>query len=89
MTQTVTMDHIENTIVNEQFYVFPDTTFTVCALTLRNGYIVTGESACVDPKLFNAEIGQKIARENAVDKIWQLEGYLLKEKLTLGGGDEA
>lgn len=54
---------------------------TFCVLVLRNGFTVTGESACASPDNFDAEIGRKIARENAVNKIWMLEGYLLKEKL--------
>ncbi len=55
---------------------------TFCVLVLRNGFTVTGESACASPENFDAEIGRKIARENAVNKIWMLEGYLLKEKLS-------
>lgn len=55
---------------------------TFCVLVLRNGFTVTGESACASPENFDAEIGQKIARENAVNKIWMLEGYLLKQKLS-------
>jgi len=54
---------------------------TFCVLILRNGFMVTGESACVSHENFNAEIGKKIARENAVQKIWMLEGYALKNKL--------
>jgi hypothetical protein len=54
---------------------------TFCVLVLKNGYTVTGESACVSAKNFDAEIGKEIARKNAVDKIWQLEGYLLAERL--------
>ena len=54
---------------------------TFCVITLKNGFTVTGESACASPENFNAEIGQKIAYENAREKIWMLEGYLLKEKL--------
>ena len=42
---------------------------------------VTGESACASPENYNAEIGRKIARENAKQKIWALEGYVLKNKL--------
>ena len=55
---------------------------TFCVLVLRNGFTVTGESACASPENFNAEIGQKIARENARNKIWGLEGYLLRERLS-------
>jgi len=54
---------------------------TICVLVLRNGFTVTGESACASPENFNAEIGRQIARQNAVQKIWMLEGYLLKERL--------
>ena len=54
---------------------------TFCVLVLRNGFTVTGESACASPENFDAEIGRKIARSNAVQKIWMLEGYLLKERL--------
>jgi len=54
---------------------------TFCVLKLQNGFTVTGESACASPENFDAEIGRKIARENAVNKIWMLEGYLLKQKL--------
>lgn len=72
---------IDDTIASEQYHVFPGSTMTVCALTLRNGYIVTGESAAASPENFDAAIGRKIARENARNKIWALEGYLLREKL--------
>lgn len=54
---------------------------TFCVLVLRNSFTVTGESACASPENFDAEVGQKVARANAVSKIWPLEGYLLKERL--------
>jgi hypothetical protein len=54
---------------------------TFCTLVLANGFTVTGESACASPENFNAELGRKIARANAVAKIWPLEGYLLKQQL--------
>ncbi len=78
----ITPSDIDATIVSEQYYVFPQTTFTVCLLTLQNGYTVCGESACASPENFNAEIGRKIARENARNKIWALEGYALRNKLS-------
>lgn len=55
---------------------------TFCVLVLRNGFTVTGESACVSPENFNAEIGRRIARENAVAKIWPLMGYELRWQLS-------
>ena len=54
---------------------------TFCILVLRNGFTVTGESACASPENFDAELGRKIARQNAVSKMWPLMGYALKEKL--------
>lgn len=54
---------------------------TICVLVLRNGFTVTGESACVSPENFDAELGRKIARANAVNKMWPLMGYALKDKL--------
>ena len=57
---------------------------TFCVLTLRNGFTVTGESACASPENFDAEIGRKIARQNAVNKVWPLMGYELKCRLTSG-----
>lgn len=54
---------------------------TFCVLVLRNGFTVTGESACASPENFDAEIGRKIARQNAEQKIWPLMGYHLKQQL--------
>ena len=54
---------------------------TFCVIVLRNGFTVTGESACASPENFDAELGRKIARANAVNKIWPLMGYALKQRL--------
>ena len=54
---------------------------TFCVLVLRNGFTVTGESACASPENFNAELERKIARDNAVAKVWTLMGYELRRKL--------
>lgn len=54
---------------------------TFCVLVLRNGFTVTGESSCASPENFDAEVGRKIARANAVNKIWPLMGYELKSRL--------
>lgn len=79
----VTPTDVDAAIVGEQFIVFPGSQTTVCELTLANGFRVTGESACASPENFDAEIGQKVARENARNKIWMLLGYELKNKLAL------
>lgn len=72
---------IDATIVAEDYHQFPGTRVTVCALTLRNGFTITGESSAVSQENFDAEIGRKIAREEARNKIWLLEGYLLRQRL--------
>jgi len=72
---------IDSAWTSKVFHVFGDTCLTVCCLTLKNGFTVTGESACASPENFNQEIGEKIAYEQARNKIWVLEGYLLKQKL--------
>lgn len=78
----LTPDHIDAQIDDVAFYVFPGTTLTVCAMTLRNGFIVTGESAAASPENFDVEIGRKIARDNARNKIWAFEGYALRNRLS-------
>lgn len=77
----LTPAHIDAQILAEQDHVFPGTVLTVCVLTLQNGFYVTGESAPASPENFDAALGQKISRENARQKIWALEGYLLQSKL--------
>ena len=59
---------------------------TFCVLTLRNGFTVTGESACASPENFDVQTGRAIARENAVQKIWPLLGYELRTKLAAEEG---
>lgn len=78
----LTPAHIDSVIQAEDYHVFPGTTLTVCALTLKNGFIVVGESAAASPENFDIELGRKIARDNARNKIWALEGYILRSKLS-------
>ena len=59
----------------------PLSLLTFCVLVLRNGFTVTGESFCTSSENFDAEIGRKIARANAVNKVWPLMGYELKCRL--------
>ena len=77
----VTPEHIDSVIVSEQYHRFPFTMLTICCLTLRNGFNVIGESACASPENFDEELGKTIAYANARNKIWALEGYLLRERL--------
>ena len=80
----LTPELIDSVIVNTDYHIFSGSQLTVCCITLKNGFTVTGESACASPENFNKEIGEKIAYDNARNKIWQLESYFLKEKLFLG-----
>lgn len=77
----LTPEHIDSVIVGEDYHVFPGTTKTVCCLMLRNGFTVIGEAACASPENFDEEIGRRVSGENARRKIWDLEGYLLREGL--------
>ena len=74
-------EDIDAVIVGESYTVLPSGKAMVCELILRNGFSVRGESACVSKENFNFEIGEKIAREDARNKVWMLEGYALQERL--------
>ena len=74
-------EKIDSVIVSETFTVLPSGKVMVCELTLKNGFTVRGEASTVSRENFDHEIGQKISRENARKQIWQLEGYLLQEKI--------
>jgi len=73
---------LEEYAIGEPHQTGPLGLLTFCVLVLRNGFTVTGESACASPENFDAEIGRKIARQNAVNKIWPLMGYELKCRLS-------
>jgi hypothetical protein len=77
----LTKEDVLSAIKTEDYVVLNDKRTTVCQLTLRNGFTVIGVSACVDPKNFNKELGRSIAKDNAVEKVWELEGYLLRQRL--------
>ena len=76
----LTPDIIDSLIKEKAFHKLTDV-LTVCVLTLKNGFTVTGESACASPANYNQQIGESIAFTNARDKIWPLAGYALKQKL--------
>lgn len=78
---TLTVEDILSVIKSEDYVVLNDGRTTICQLTLQNGFTVIGSSACVDPKNFKKELGQSIAKDNAVEKVWELEGYLLRQRL--------
>jgi len=89
MRNFVTEGGMQQKITRIQYFQVPDTTLTLCILFMVNGFTVRGESACVDPKHFDKEKGEKLAYEDAFRKLWPLEGYLLAEersKAALGVG---
>lgn len=60
---------------------------TICVLVLRNGFTVTGQSACASPENFDADIGKKVALADAKQKVWPLLGFLLREELHRSRGN--
>jgi len=77
---TVSLADIQARIKAVTYTVLSGTTTTICQLQMANGYVVLGTSACVDPKQFSQATGEKYAYEDAINKAWPLEGYLLAER---------
>lgn len=77
---SVCITDIENKIKQVVFSVLPDTTTTICQLFMENGYVILGTSACVDKTKYNKALGDKYAYEDAINKAWPLEGYLLAQE---------
>ena len=78
----VTKEDLEHLVAQSKTtFTNPAGTLTHCVITLPCGYTVTGESACVDPTNYDKELGEKYALEQAVEKLWPLEGYLLANDL--------
>ena len=78
--EKVTMEGMKRRIISADFMVLPNSTVTICNLTLENGFSVRGEAGCVDSRNFDMKIGRELAEKSALSKIWQLEGYLLAER---------
>lgn len=76
----LTPEILESKIEEVQYHQFDGTTVTVCCMTLENGFNVIGESACISPAYFNAEIGKKVARDNAFEKLWEFYGFNAKQQ---------
>lgn len=74
-------EDLEAEVDAEDYYLFPGSQMTIACLTLKNGFNVVGESACASPENFDAALGRKIARANAINKLWPLLGFRLKDKL--------
>lgn len=78
--EKVTEAYIKSRIAQIDYLILPDTTVTICSITLDNGFSVRGESACVDPQNFRQDISESIAYDNAFRQLWPLFGFLLAER---------
>lgn len=81
----LTPEYLESRVANKEFERVTDTT-TICLLTTVNGFEVIGKSSCADPANYNQAIGEKVAYDDALKQLWPLEGYVLREKLSLRDG---
>lgn len=77
----VSEQEVQDAIRREHYHHFEGTTVTVCVLVLDNNFTAVGDSACVDPSEFNANMGREIARRRAFDKAWAYLGFRLAEKM--------
>lgn len=78
---SIDIAYLVNRMEDVAYTHIPGTTITICTIRMGNGYTVVGESACVSAANFDESLGRKYAYNNAVDKLWPLEGYLLAERL--------
>jgi hypothetical protein len=81
---TCTITGITSKIKRTAYQRVEDSTTTLCLMYLDNGFLLIGKSACVDPKKFNQALGEKYAYEDAISKLWELEGYVLATRLKEG-----
>lgn len=83
--KAVSLNDIQAKIKKVTYTVLPDGKSTICQLHMENGFTVNGHSACVDAASYNRSLGEKYSYEDAINKAWPLEGYLLAEELHRGG----
>lgn len=58
---------------------------TIVACKLPNGFVIVESSSCVDPANYDKDMGVDICMKNIERKLWELEGYLLQNKLYFDG----
>lgn len=82
----VTEESIKAKIAKVEYHaVGPDKAGTICMITMQNGWMTTGFSAPADMRNYDPEVGMRYAYDNAFKPLWQLEGYLLRDKLSQVG----
>ncbi|RFA37041.1 hypothetical protein CAI16_02920 [Virgibacillus dokdonensis] len=88
MSNKVTKEQIDDIMVHSEYEVFHKIFDKQCVVVakLPNGFTVIGESACVNPKIYDEEIGENLAKKRIEDRIWELEGYKLQ--CNLKGGEQ-
>lgn len=78
----VSLDQILKKIHHIDYYNPPrHPHFTICLITMNNGFIAIGDSAPADPLNYDEALGKQFAYENAVRKLWPLEAYALLETM--------
>lgn len=80
--EPITVEYLGSQIA-ETTYLNPKGTLTLCILTMKNGLHVVGESACLDPARFDAEVGRRIAYQNAFARLWQPYGFIRAEQAAM------
>lgn len=79
LTNKITKEFLDSQIVAVKYQRLTDT-LTHCRIVVKSGFTFTGESACIDPANYDETIGQKIAYDNAFDKMWKCFGFWLMQK---------
>lgn len=78
----LTLELIQAVIADESYTRLDGTNITVCTLTLQNGHRVVGKNlGPVSDANFDQEVGCQYAYKDALEQVWGLEGYLLRERL--------
>jgi len=75
----VTKESIEAKIADIQYIYHAH--LIICIITMKNGFMVNGQSAPADMRNYDTNVTKTYAYENAFKQLWVLEGYLLREKL--------
>jgi hypothetical protein len=77
--EKLTIEKLQSLVKSTGYFNLEDTTTTICALETLSGFIIIGKSACLNIEDFDAEIGKKIAYDNAIEQLWELEGYYINK----------
>ena len=78
----VTASEIDSLIQKVDYHVFPNSTVTVCLLSLKNGTKVIGINyGRIIFEEQDWEMGRRESYKDAYNKVWELEGYLVRQGL--------